>query len=440
MLLKTFQRGIHPSYHKELTKTKLIEPAVLPKRVIIPLWQHTGSPCEPLVKKGEEVAEGQKIGEAKSFVSAPVHASITGKVKDVTMHPHPGGAKVLSVVIEGDGIAKKDWGEDSGGGILETLTPEEIRAIVREAGIVGLGGGAFPTSVKLSPPRDRRIDTVILNGCECEPYLSADHRIMLEEPEKVVWGLAAIMKAVGAREGYVGLEDNKRDCVDALAKAASTILPSLKTALLETKYPQGAEKMLIQAILKRKVPAGKLPLDVGVVVNNVGTALAITEALRYKKPLIERVVTVSGNGIMTPRNLRVRLGTTFEDVLSQCGGVVLDGEREIISGGPMMGVAQKNLDVPVTKGTSGITVLRGDEIKPLAYEPCIRCAGCVEACPMGLMPYRIADMGRLGMTGEFKAWSGSVCIECGCCSFVCPSKRPLVQWIRLGKMKLRSSS
>ncbi|MBI5560637.1 MAG: electron transport complex subunit RsxC [Deltaproteobacteria bacterium] len=450
MLLKTFHRGVHPSYHKELTRDKPIEPAAIPGRVVIPLWQHTGSPCEPTVKKGEDVTEGQKIGDAKSFVSSPVHASITGKVKDITMHPHPGGAKVLSVIIDGDGrgthpqdgsgVEKKDWNKDSDGVALEKLTPEEIRSIVRDAGIVGLGGATFPTSVKLTPPKGILVDTVILNGCECEPYLTADHRVMLESPDKVVWGLKAIMKAVGAARGVIGIEDNKEGCAMILSKAASSILPELKVVLLKTKYPQGAEKMLIHALMGRKVPAGKLPFDVGVVVNNVATAAAITEAIRYKKPLIERVVTVSGNGVRTPKNLRVRLGVSFAEVLIQCGGLVQEGEKEILAGGPMMGIAQKDLDVPVVKGTSGITVLRGGEIKPLRYEPCIRCASCVEACPMGLMPYRIGDMGRLGMTGPFKSWSGSACIECGCCSFVCPSKRPLVQWIRVGKMKLRSSS
>ena len=438
MLLKTFQRGIHPSYHKDLTSDKAIENALLPKRVVIPLWQHIGAPCEPLVKKGDDVTEGQKIGDAKSFVSAPVHASITGKVKEVTMHSHPAGAKALSIIIEGDGVTRKDWTEAEGVD-PEKLSPDEIRTLTKEAGIVGLGGAAFPTAVKLSPPKDRLIDTVILNGCECEPYLTADHRLMLEEPEKVIRGLKAIMKAVGAKNCYIGIEDNKQDVVDALSGVASKSLPSVNIVLLETKYPQGAEKMLIYAILKRKVPAGKLPFDIGVIVNNVATSVAIYEAIRYKKPLIERVVTVSGNGVKTPKNLRVRIGVTFEDVLEQCGGLSgAGGEVEVISGGPMMGITQKSLDAPVIKGTSGITVLAGTGIKPLEYQPCIRCASCVEACPMGLMPYRLGDTGRLAMMEGFKAWSGSACIECGSCSFVCPSHRPLVQWIRVGKMNLRS--
>ncbi len=438
MKLKTFERGVHPSYNKELTADKAVARAGLPGRVIIPLSQHIGAPCEPVVKKGDEVSEGQKIGEATSFVSAPVHSSISGKVKDIVMHPHPSGARALAVVIEGDGETR-DWESDGGGFDLDALGPEEIRGLIRDAGIVGLGGATFPTSVKLSPPKGSRIDSVILNGCECEPFLTADHRIMVEESEKVVLGLKAIMKTVGAGSGYIGIEDNKPDAIEAIKAAVSSLAPDIRIVLLETKYPQGAEKMLIDAVLGRKVPVGKLPLDVGVVVNNIGTAAAIYEAIRYRKPVIERVVTVSGNGVKEPKNLLVRIGTTFDEVISQCGGLVDGMEKEVLSGGPMMGVAQKTLEVPVVKGTSGITVLAGSEIKPATHKPCIRCASCVDACPMGLMPYKIADMGRLGMTDDFKSWSGLACIECGCCSFVCPAKRPLVQWIRVGKVRLREA-
>jgi electron transport complex protein RnfC len=292
---------------------------------------------------------------------------------------------------------------------LESLEPFEIREIVREAGIVGMGGAAFPTVVKLSPPGERKVDSVILNGCECEPYLSSDHRLMVEEPEKVIWGLRAIMKAVGAAKGYIGIEDNKPDAVEAFTKAALKIAPGIKVVALETKYPQGAEKMLIKAILGRKVPVGKLPFNVGVVVHNIATAFAIYEAVKYKKPLIERAITVSGNGVAEPKNLKARIGTTFEEILTQCGGITGEGEKEVLNGGPMMGVAQSTLDVPIVKG------------------------------PMGLMPYRLGDLGRLARTAEFKLWEGMSCMECGCCSFVCPSKRPLVEWIRVGKIKLRES-
>ena len=462
MVLKTFNHGIHPSYNKELTASKKIEKAVLPKKVVIPLQQHIGAPCKPLVKKGDVVTEGQKIGETTaSFVTAPVHSSISGKVKDIEKLPYPAGGKVLSIIIEGDGTAM-EWGENppqppfnppsspffkggkrgilpkGGGGIgleLESLTAEALKNIIKEMGIVGMGGAAFPTHVKLSPPREKKIDAFILNGCECEPYLTSDHRLMVEEPEKVFWGMKAIMKAIGVENGFIGIEENKPDAIEALERVTKGT--GIKVVALETKYPQGAEKMLIKAILDRKVPVGKLPMDVGVVVNNVGTALAVYEAIKYSKPLIDRVVTVSGNGVKEPKNLLVRIGTSFEDVLDQCGGITSDGEREVLNGGPMMGIAQTTLDVPVIKGTSGITVLAGKKIKPNTYRPCIRCASCVEVCPVNLMPYKIGDQARLYRLDDFKAWGGLVCIECGCCSYTCPSKRPLLQWIRVGKVKVR---
>ncbi|MBI3399070.1 MAG: electron transport complex subunit RsxC [Deltaproteobacteria bacterium] len=435
MALRTFDHGIHPSYNKELTQSKKIEKASLPKKVVIPLQQHIGAPCKPLVKKGDTVIEGQKIGEATTFVTAAVHASISGKVKDIEKLPYPGGGKVLSVIIEGD-VTAKEWGGAEGIGIeLETLSAEALRNIIKEAGIVGMGGAAFPTHVKVSPPKEKKLDAFILNGCECEPYLTSDHRLMVEEPEKVVWGMKALMKAVGVENGFIGVEENKPDAIEVLEKITKG--SNIKVITLETKYPQGAEKMLIKAILNRKAPVGKLPMDVGVVVNNVGTAVAVYDAIKYNKPLIERVVTVSGNAVKEAKNLWVRIGTSFEDVLNQCGGITKDGEREVLHGGPMMGISQTILEVPVVKGTSGITVLAGAEIKPNTYQPCIRCASCVEVCPVNLMPYKIGDLGRLYRLDEFKAWGGLVCIECGCCSYICPSKRPLLHWIRVGKVKMR---
>ena len=435
---KTFSRGVHPSYYKELTSGKRVEAATLPKTVTIPLQQHAGAPCEPLVKKGDAVAEGQKIGDVKAFVSAPVHASISGKVKDIELAQHPGGFRSISVVIEGDGT-EKQWGPTGAPVDLSTLSAEQVREAVRDAGIVGMGGAAFPTSLKLAPPKGKGIEAVMLNGCECEPYLTADHRIMLEEPEKVVWGLRALMKATGASKGFIGIEENKPDAIEALRKAIGNST-DIQITVLEAKYPQGAEKMLIFAALGRKVPVGKLPLDVGVVVNNVGTAAAIYEALNWGKPLIERIVTVSGNGVKEPRNLRVRVGTSFEEVLAQCGGLVEGGEVEVLNGGPMMGIAQPTLAVPVIKGTSGITVIAASVIKSSVYDACIRCASCVSACPMGLMPYKLGDFGKSFRTADFKDWDGVSCIECGCCSYVCPAKRPLLQWIRLGKLKVRQEA
>ncbi|MEK6759708.1 MAG: electron transport complex subunit RsxC [Deltaproteobacteria bacterium] len=432
----TFDRGIHPAYYKELTSSKKVERARLPVTVVIPLQQHAGAPCDPLVKKGDLVQEGQKIGDATSFVSAPVHASISGKVKEIDLHQHPAGYRVLSVVIEGDGTTK-EWPATPVE--LSSLTPEKIREIIREAGIVGMGGAGFPTSVKLAPPKGKTIDAILLNGCECEPFLTADHRIMLEQASNVVWGLRAIMKATGAAKGFIGIEENKPDAVEAVQKAISGST-DLKIIVLEAKYPQGAEKMLIKAALNRKVPVGRLPLDVGVVVNNVGTAVAVYEAINLGKPLIERIVTVSGPGVKEPKNLLVRVGTSFEEVLGQCGGVVAEGEIEVLNGGPMMGIAQTALGVSVIKGTSGITVLSGASLKRPGFEPCIRCASCVSVCPMGLMPYRLGDYGKAFRADEFKAWDGGACIECGCCSYVCPSKRPLLHWIRLGKLKVREQA
>jgi len=287
MGLRTFERGIHPSYNKELTQGKKIEKAAIPKKAVIPLQQHIGAPCKPLVKKGDMVTEGQKIGEATTFVTAPIHASISGKVKDIEKLPYPGGGKILSVIIEGDGTAK-EWNDGGNVGLeLESLTAEALRNIIKEAGIVGMGGAAFPTHVKVSPPKEKKIDAFILNGCECEPYLTSDHRLMVEEPEKVFWGMKALMKAAGVENGFIGIEKNKPDAIEVLEKTVKA--GNIKVVALETKYPQGAEKMLIKAILNRKVPIGKLPMDVGVVVNNVGTAVAVYDAIKFNKPLIERV-------------------------------------------------------------------------------------------------------------------------------------------------------
>jgi len=435
MNLKTFDKGVHPSDNKELTANKAVKTAALPGTVIIPLQQHIGPPCQCLVKKGDIVSEGQPIGEGTSFISAPVHASISGKVKDIDNYPHPSGRKVLSVVIEGDGEIKQ-W-KALKNVKIDDIDPEVIRDKVRGAGIVGMGGAAFPTSVKLTLPKGKKIDTVILNGCECEPYLTSDYRVMLESPQKVVWGLRALMRASGASRGIIGIEENKLEAVHAIRDAISGAL-DLEVMVLETKYPQGAEKMLIQAAIRRKVPTGALPLEVGVLVNNVGTAAAIYDVFHYDKPLIERIVTLSGDALNSPCNLLVRVGTSFEDVIKECGGIKDSfAEVEVLNGGPMMGITQSTLAVPVIKGTSGITVLGAADIKKKPIEPCIRCASCVEACPMGLMPYRLGDLGIMARAEEFSAWSGMDCIECGCCSYVCPSRRPLLQWIRVGKLRVR---
>ncbi|MFQ5902014.1 MAG: electron transport complex subunit RsxC, partial [Thermodesulfobacteriota bacterium] len=346
MALKTFKHGIHPEYCKELASGKKIETAPIPKRVIIPLQQHVGAPCSPLVKKGEEVSQGQKIGDTQAFVSSPVHASISGKVKDIAPCPYPVGGKINSIIIEGDG-SSPDYPEEKEISLdPEALSPDDIRLKVREAGIIGMGGAAFPTHVKLTPPKGVKIDTVVINACECEPYLTADHRLMVEESQRLMWGIKVVMKAVGAKRAVIGVEVNKPDAIDALKKELNAF-PNIELVSLETKYPQGAEKMLIKAVLDRCVPVGKLPFDVGVVVNNVGTMVAIYHALSDSRPLIERVVTVTGKGIKEPKNLKLKVGTTFKEAIDLCGGLTANGKTKVLMGGPMMGIAQMDLSVPV---------------------------------------------------------------------------------------------
>ncbi|KPU26517.1 electron transporter RnfC [Caloranaerobacter sp. TR13] len=426
----SFKGGIHPPYSKELTKSISLEYALSPKVVYIPLQQHIGAPCEPIVKVGDRVKIGQKIGEAKTFVSVPVHSSVAGIVKKITPLPTPTGSKVMTVIIESDG-SNEIYEGIKPKGELSNLTSKEIIEIIKEAGITGMGGAAFPTHVKLSPPPEKKIDTIILNGSECEPYLTADHRLMVEYPEKVVFGLEVIMKAVNANKGIIGIEDNKPDAIENIRSIVAK-KPNIELAVLETKYPQGGEKRLIDAITGRKVPAGALPMDVGVIVNNVGTAAAIADAIQKGMPLIERIVTVTGNGIVQPSNLIVKIGTLFKEIIEQCGGY--SGEPgKIISGGPMMGFAQYTDEVPVIKGTSGILVLKQKDAYSEVEQPCIKCARCVDVCPVGLLPIKIANYSQKSKWDEAEAYSALYCIECGSCSFICPAKRPLVQRIRLAK-------
>lgn len=423
---KTFPRGIHPEENK-LTAQKPLEILPPPEKVFIPLHQHFGAPASPLVKKGDEVLLGQKIGEAKATFSAHIHASVSGQVAAVEDVIHPNGYPVLAVVINNDGQDRpspemKEWTDPM------SLSPEEIKQRVKEAGIVGLGGAAFPTAVKLSPPKDKPIDTLIINGCECEPYLTADHRLMLEFPEEIVKGAELARRAVGASRIIFGLEDNKSDAAESLRRHLHG-LPA-EVVLLKTKYPQGAEKNLIYALLGREVPRGGLPFDVGVLVQNVGTARAIWEACRLGKPLIERAITVTGPMIKEPKNLLVRIGTPLNHIISYCGGLK-DGARLIILGGPMMGLAQSSLDVPVIKGTSGVVALGEAWLEEEL--PCIRCGRCVDHCPMRLVPTQIVKFIQAEKWEEAEAWGALDCVECGCCQYSCPSKIRLVHWIRVGK-------
>lgn len=427
MKKKTFPHGTHPPEHKDLTADKPLETMPPPEKVYIPLQQHFGAPAKPLVKKGDEVFLGQKIGEAPALFSASVHSSVSGKVLSVEANNHPLGRPVLTVTIANDGEDKRPEVFPE---IKDpfSLAPEKIREFIREAGVVGMGGAAFPTAVKLSPPKEKPIDTIIINGCECEPVLTADYRMMLEFTDDIIEGSELIRQTTGARKVIFGIEDNKPEAFHLLREKNSR--PEAEVVLVKTKYPQGAEKNLIYALLKREVPRGGLPFDVGVVVQNVATAKAVWDAVRHGKPLYERVMTVSGLGVNNPKNLLVRIGTPFREVFDFCGGVK-EGVNTIIMGGPMMGLAQWSLDTPVVKGTSGL--LAWTDPNPPSEYPCIRCGRCVSHCPMGLVPTELMKLARNGLYPESESWGILDCVECGSCQFSCPAHIPLVHWIRLGK-------
>lgn len=428
-----FKGGVHPEYRKELTASLAITAAPVPQKVVIPMQQHIGAPCEPLVEVGDSVKAGQKIGDSEAFVSAPVHASLSGKVIAIEPYNHCLGRKVKAVIIEGDGSDER-CSELEPVDNIDDLSPGELRALIRSAGIVGMGGAAFPAHVKLSPPEGKEIDTVIINGAECEPYLTADHHLMLERPEGVVFGLEVMMKALGAGRGIIGIEDNKPDAVRVMSQAIEG-KSDLSVVPLKTKYPQGAEKMLIQVTTRRRVPSGGLPLDVGVVNHNVGTAVAIWEALRKGAPLMERVITITGEGVKRPANLMVRLGTLVSDLLEYCGGLK-EETCKVIMGGPMMGLAQPTADLPVIKGTSGIVALTLEDAGLFESGSCIRCARCVQVCPVNLVPTFIAQAAEHGLFGRAEKLHAADCIECGCCAYICPARIPLTQWIRVAKAEV----
>jgi len=434
MKTATFDRGIHPKYNKELASGRAVTSANIPQRIVVPVSQHIGAPAKPEVSIGDEVKRGQVIGSTSGFVSSPIHSSISGKVIAIADFPSTAGKMVQSIVIESDG--KDEVVAFNENPDYLNLGADEIKNMIRDAGIVGMGGAAFPTNVKLSPPKEKKIDAVIINGAECEPYLTADHRLMVEHPKEVVEGLKIIMKALGVIEGHIGIEVNKPDAIEAINSVVSGE-ENIKVWPLEIKYPQGAEKMLIRAVKGREVPSKGLPMDVGVVVQNVGTALAVYDAVRYGKPLIERVVTITGNGINEPANMSIRIGTLMSDVVEQCGGLV-EGAVKVIAGGPMMGFAQWTLDVPVVKGTSGILVMTEAEyVSSDEYSACIRCGSCIDICPMGLNPSMLSILSEKEFFEEAKDYNLFDCFECGSCAYVCPSKRPMVQFIRLAKSQVK---
>jgi electron transport complex protein RnfC len=430
----SFLGGIHPDYRKDLSARGPIEIPPLPERVIVPLLQHIGVPCEPAVAVGDTVRTGEVIGRGTGPISAPVHATLSGTVTAVGRYPHPGGREVRAVVIESDGA---DTWVDLTPADPDALSPDALMERIAEAGIVGLGGAAFPTPVKLRHRPEAPVRTQIINGSECEPYLTADHRLMVEEPERVAAGTRVMARILGVDEVFLGIEDNKPDAVKAMEKAlVEGPGPAVTVGVLPTKYPQGGEKQLISVLTGREVPSGGLPVDVGVVVHNVGTAAAVDDAVRFGRPLVDRVVTVTGEGVARPGNARARLGTPARVLIEHFGGTVGDVDK-VVFGGPMMGVAQWNLDVPVVKGTSGILVIPKGQVPTGAIRPCIRCSACIEVCPVGLLPNMLSVCAEQRAFPEAEEYHPFDCIECGCCSYVCPSFRPLVQMIRFAKTEVR---
>jgi len=429
---KTFPGGAHPPEHKDLTERHEVVVLPPPSHVVIPLLQHTGAAAKPIVEKGQEVLVGQVLGEPTGYISVPCHASISGKMVAIEPMPHPFGHLVDSVIIESDGQDK--WVEGIGKDYpVDNLFPDKIINRIRDGGLAGMGGAAFPTHVKLNPPKEKPIDTAILNGAECEPFLTSDHRLMLENTEDIIRGFQLIIKVLGAKRGFIGIEANKPDAAQKIAEAVKGN-SNIKVFLLHVKYPQGSEKQLIWALTKREVPSGGLPMDVGCVVQNVATAKAVWDAVARKKPLIDRVVTVTGPGIRQPGNFRVRIGAPFSQLIDAAGGMVNGGK--VIMGGPMMGLAQPSLDLPVIKGTSGIVVLDHNSSKIPEPKPCILCGRCVDVCPMRLVPTRIATFVEYNLLKQATQLGVLDCMECGSCTYVCPSNRNLVHWIKFGKLSI----
>ena len=432
---KTFSiGGIHP-HEKKLSADRPIMPVLPSGQVAILLGQHIGAPAKPLVSKGDRVKVGTKIAEPVGVVSAAIHSSVSGRVNkidaviDASGYPKP----AVFIDVEGD-----EWEEgiDRSDTLVKecNLTADEIVGKIADAGIVGMGGACFPTHVKLCPPSTCRPECLIVNGVECEPFLTADHQLMLEHAEEIMVGVFILMKAIRVNKAFVGIENNKPDAIRLMKKVAAAYA-GIEIVPLQMKYPQGGEKQLIEAIMGRQVPAGALPVSVGAVVQNVSTVFAVYQAVQKNKPLFERVVTVTGDGLSNPSNLCVRMGTPVRQLVETCGGLPED-TCKVICGGPMMGKALVNLDVPVSKGTSGILLMGGQEARRSAVQPCIRCAKCVAVCPMGLEPYLLATMSAHGDFERAENENILSCIECGSCQFTCPSHRPILDYVRLGKAKV----
>ena len=434
-MLKTFKLGgVHPAENK-ISEDKKIEVLPLPKIAYIPISQHLGAPAKPLVNKSDAIKVGQQIAKGEAFISANIHSSVSGKVQKIDAVIDASGYKRTAVVVqvEGDeweeGIDKtKDIKRDI------TLSQKEIIAKINEKGIVGLGGATFPSHVKLMVPDGKKADVLIINGVECEPYLTSDHRLMLEMGEEMMIGVEILKRALGVNRAVIGIENNKPDAIEHLSKIAKNF-SGIEVQGLKVKYPQGSEQQLIKAIINREVPSGKLPIEVGAVVNNSGTAYAVYEAVQKNKPLIERVVTITGKSVKNPGNFMVRIGTPVSELI-EAGGGLPDDTGKVISGGPMMGKALNSLEAPIVKGTSGILIMQEEEAARKQVLNCIRCSRCVSVCPMGLEPYLLE---KVVMFEDFERTEKERvmdCIECGSCQFTCPANRPLLDYIRLGKNKV----
>ncbi len=434
-MLKTFPMGgVHPPENK-FSAGKKIEVLPLPKTVTIPTGQHIGAPTQVLVKRGDQVKVGQLIAKAGGFVSANIHSSVSGKVKKIDEVFDSSGYKKTSVIIDVDG---NEWMEDiDRSDELKkdiTLSSAEIVKKISDMGIVGLGGATFPTHVKLSIPEGKKANYLIINAVECEPYLTADHQLMLEKSEEILVGVSILMKAINVSKAIIGIENNKPDAIEVMKKTASQY-PGVEVEALKVQYPQGGEKQLIKALINREVPSGGLPLDVGCVVQNVGTAYAVYEAVQKNKPLFERVVTVTGKSVSKPSNFLTRIGTSTNELIEAAGGLPEDTGK-VVSGGPMMGKALSRTDVPITKGSSGVLIFKKEESKREEIKPCIRCAKCVSVCPMGLEPYLLMTVSQKSDYERVEKERALDCIECGSCSYTCPATRPLLDYIRLGKSEV----
>ncbi len=429
--------GIHPVERKGATRNRPSTNAIIPSRCIVPLQQHIGAPAEALVAKGDEVGEGMLIGRAKGFVSANIHSPVPGTVKEIKSIYLPNGVRTDAVVIELEGEFKR-LGKEQSERDWSGMDGPEILDIIRDNGIVGMGGATFPTHVKLSLPKGRHCEYLILNGAECEPYLSADHRLMVERPAELLEGLRIVERIMQPDHVLIGIETNKPDAIAALQNAVNEAGVNYRVAPLKIKYPQGDEKQLIKAINGREVPSGGLPLDIGCVVSNAGTVQAIYEAVVLNRPLIDRLVTVSGGAIAKPANLKVRIGTPIGELINECGGFSTVPAK-IVTGGPMMGQTIYDLDIPVTKGTSGILALTEREVSAAPRTACIQCGRCVDACPIGLEPTRLFKLIDHFEYSEAVADGLMDCRECGACGYICPARIPLIQGIRIGKLMARKT-